>query len=194
MSDDVILPGDPRAARYVTDVKGWVGRDGRFYGDDERAARYAGSTHRACEDCGSPTTPKYFLQCAACRNRRAVERHAARETRPWDGSSIIFSDALDQYFSSWDDIEEYLANEDAVPLEDLRLLHCEPIYASEIEPSSYYHDSLPEDEDDAPKWLEDAFAVLNETIREHRKRGDALSWTPGKIAVDVASLPAPESA
>ncbi len=190
MSDDkIILDTDPEAARFdPVGISGWVSRDGRFYGNDERLARYAGCTHRACEDCGAPT-PKMYVACARCREARADKRHAEREARPWDGVGFIYSDALDRYFSDSDDLEEYLDEEDALPVESLRLLHCEPIFASEIEPGDYYHDSLPDEDDEAvPAWLEEAFAALNETIRAHRARGDALSWTPGKVAVDVASI------
>lgn len=40
MSDkSVIMFDSPEAATYRTDIKGWVSRDGRYYGEDERGAR-----------------------------------------------------------------------------------------------------------------------------------------------------------
>jgi hypothetical protein len=184
---EVILPSDPRAAHYVTDIKGWVSRDGRFYGDDERLARWAGSTHNACEACEA-VTERPYTKCPACRAKNAADRHAKREMKPWDGVGFIYSDALGKYFADADDLDDYLADDDALGLDELRLLHCEPIFAAEIDPGEHYHDSLPDDSEDVPAWLDEAFDALNETIRKHRQVSDALSWVPGKIAVDIASI------
>ena len=41
----IILPESPEAASVQT-VTGWVSRTGRYWGNDERMARYDGSTHR----------------------------------------------------------------------------------------------------------------------------------------------------
>ena len=42
--EEVVMIDDPRAATLVT-VTGWRSRDGRFYGDNEHSARWAGCTH-----------------------------------------------------------------------------------------------------------------------------------------------------
>lgn len=89
---EMILDTDPRAATYRTDIKGWVSRDGMFYGDgpsNERTARYAGSTHRACERCGKPCE-KLWLKCADCRAILDAERFAARPQAEWNGSDFLY--------------------------------------------------------------------------------------------------------
>ena len=60
---------DPRAATLVT-VAGWRSRDGRFYGDNEHAARWSGCTHVKCVSCGDPTN-KICSVCQSCREKAA---------------------------------------------------------------------------------------------------------------------------
>lgn len=54
MSETMILPSSDEAAQQVT-VTGWRSREGLFYGNDERIARWAGATHVECSECGKPT-------------------------------------------------------------------------------------------------------------------------------------------
>lgn len=89
MSDDtdIILPSDDRAATYRTDITGWVSRDGKYCGDDERLARLVGATHRACADCGVSTLKTYMI-CPACRDKRAEQRYLALPQAEWDGEAM----------------------------------------------------------------------------------------------------------
>ena len=179
---EVILPSDPRAAHYVTDIKGWVSRDGRFYGNDERLARWAGSTHNVCDACGA-VTERPWTHCAPCRARSKAERHAKRETKPYNGEPI-YSDAIDKFFFDEDELLDYLADDDAVPLNDLQLVFCKPQFAREID-TDIWCDELPDDHE-VPGWLTEAVETLNQTIRE---REEPLSWVAGQIAVDVTTIP-----
>lgn len=180
---EVILPGDSRAARYVTDVKGWVSRDGRFYGDDERLARWAGSTHNECEECGAVTARPY-VKCPLCRQKAEIDRYAQREKRPYKGEPV-YSEAVERFFFDDGDLADYLEEDDALPVESLHLVFCEPQFASEIDAEDQWQDIIPED-GEAPGWLREAVEVLNETIRAHRK--DPVSWVGGKVAVNVATI------
>ena len=182
VSEEIILPDDPRAAILDT-ITGWVSRDGRFYGTDERIARYAGSTHARCQDCGV-TCSKTWLVCPACREKRDIEKHAKRETRPWDGVCMLYSEALDEYFSEPGEILERL-EEDEIDLSpsDLRIVLCEPNYPRALEPADYYCDELPED-GDVPDEIAEAFAVLAATL----EKCGPLSWSAGKFALDISSL------
>lgn len=181
---EVILPGDSRAARYVTDVKGWVSRDGRFYGDDERLARWAGSTHNECESCGA-VTERPYVKCPACRAKAAEDRHAKRKVKPYSGEPV-YSEAIEQFFFDDGELTDYLEEDDALSLSDLQLVFCEPQFAYEIDAEDQWQDIIPED-GEAPGWLREAVERLNETIREHRK--DPVSWIGGNVAVDVATIP-----
>ena len=48
MNEQIVMRDSPESAQYRTDLKGWVSRDGFYFGDGpqgERTARYAGCTH-----------------------------------------------------------------------------------------------------------------------------------------------------
>lgn len=180
---EIILPDDPRAARYVTDVKGWVSRDGCFYGNDERLARWAGSTHNVCEAC-EVVTVRPHTKCPACRAKAGAERHAKRDTRPYNGEPI-YSEAIEEFFFDDGDLADYLEGDDALPLEDLRLVFCYPQFVDCIDAEDQWNDVIPED-GEAPDWLREAVETLNDTIREHRDH--PISWLGGNVAVDVATI------
>jgi hypothetical protein len=109
------------------------------------------------------------------------ERHARRERRPYDGTPV-YSEVTENIYFAAPDLLEALEGEDP---EDLRLVFCDPVYAYEIDPFDLYDDLLPDDVDEVPDWLQEAFDTLNATIRA---RLEPLSWTPGKVAVDVSSI------
>ena len=49
-----LLYNDEKSARFVEGIKGWVDKDGRFFGNDklsEHMARYSSCTHIVC-GCG----------------------------------------------------------------------------------------------------------------------------------------------
>lgn len=179
--EDVILSGDERAAKPHT-MTGWLSRDGAFY-VDERAARYAGSTHSPCRDCGA-VVHKYRTICGVCDDKREAAAYAAMKREVWDGVQMVFSQALDRYFGSpaealqqaFDDAE----TEDAaatITMASLRLALCYPVYASPLD-SDYWSDSLPGEEGDCPDWLKDLIDAFNELLKD----APVLSWRAGKTA------------
>ena len=170
----------------MTDIAGWVSRHGRFYGDGpaaESSARYDGCTHVSCDKCGEPT-PKGWLACEACRDKAEVERHEARERKPWDGKCMIYSEADDKWFSDLEEIIEY-CGEHEVTFDSLRLLLSEPVYPKLIDPVEYYVDDLPSDDPDEsylPKEVAEAFDALNKIIEACET---PLSWKITKYALDL---------
>lgn len=177
-NEEMILDTDDRAARLMT-ITGWVSRHGRFYGDDERIARYAGCTHRACEDCGKPT-PKHWLVCTECGHKRAVARYATYPRKPWNGEGMVYSEAQDRYFAAIEDVLEACEDEGTTP-EDLLLVHCTPNYPRPLE-ASYFEDALPEDSGyDLPQQLAAAIEDFNAAIKDH----PPLSWSPTRTAATV---------
>lgn len=172
---DVVLNTADEAAKLMT-VTGWVSRHGRFYGQDERTARYDGCTHVVCE-CGKPTE-KSWTHCAECREKRSHERWLALPLVEWDGITPLCLHDDDQYFFDVDSIHEH-AEEHEIPVSSLRLVVCEPNLAREVDPD-YWTDELVED-GELPDWLEKALELLNRTIRINR--GDPLSWSAGKQRV-----------
>ena len=86
---------------------------------------------------------------------------------------------MDRAFQDWSEIQD-AAEENEIEVEDLRLIICEPVFASEIDPEEYYQDLLPDEKGSLPTEIEEAFGRLNEAIRACRA---PLSWRPGKFAV-----------
>ena len=169
---EIIMIDSPEAATaYV--MGGWLSRNGYFY-TDEQAARYAGCTHRPCADCGAPAE-KQYTRCKACRDKREIERFNARKRKHWDGTAMIYSDALDRYYADPDDALGDAMDEN---IDEPMLLICEPVYARQIE-SDYFCDELPED-GDLPTEIEAAMDAFNAAIK-----GVILSWIPGEFALDL---------
>ncbi len=182
MDDKIILSTSDEAAQKIT-VTGWVSRNGRFYGEDEDLARYDGCTHRPCQTCGEPAERSY-IACKKCRKVFEKERYLKMPEKAWDGEGFLWSEALDMYFRSVEDIEDHLDSEEIDEPFDLLLVLCEPRYASQIEGDDHFCDDLPEDtelEDVAPK-LSAALDALNKVIHEEK---EILCWWPGKNRTSV---------
>lgn len=177
--ETIILNTSDQAASIKT-VIGWVSRTGRFWGDDERMARYDGSTHKTCA-CGQIV--KHSDHCRTCQLSAELAEYEAMESKPWNGTDFLYSEAADCYFSNMSEIQDHCQRYDTT-IEKLRLIICEPTYANEIDPSEYFIDELPED-GEVPGEIADAFAVLNESIRQC---GTPLSWHPGDYALDLRSI------
>ena len=167
----VILPDSLEAATYQT-VSGWVSRRGFFYGADERLARYDGSTHRPCTECGELIEKQG--RCRPCATKKQIAKYLEMPRKKWDGVGMLYSDSEDRFFSGMDDVEDYCASEEVSP-ESLRLIICVPVYAREIDPNEHYESDLP-DEGELPADLQKAFDELNKFIREGKV---ILSWQPG---------------
>lgn len=172
-----ILNTDNESARFVTGIEGWVDRNGRFFGNDKRAARWAGCTHIICPDCGRPT-PKNYLRCADCRKKKAVLQYNQKEHKKWDGEIPIYSDMFDKYFFDEDALHDFM-EECECEIEELRLIICEPIYLKEIR-EDYFCDALADD-GELSEAVIDALDNLNAVIRDE----DPVSWFPGKYAADI---------
>ncbi len=173
----IILSTSDEAATYRTDIKGWVSRAGRYYGEDEDFARYDGCTHRPCEDCGAPT-PKSYIRCDACQSKADVARWESLPRVEWDGETPLCEFDGDRYFFGADELYDYAENED-LRVSEMRLVVCTPRRPQEVD-ADYWQDDVPEDEE-LPPWLEDAVEQLNKVIRAHRH--EPLSWYPGKQRV-----------
>jgi hypothetical protein len=179
MSEKIVMYDSDEAATYRHNIGGWVDRHGIFCGKDEDLARYRGCTHRPCSKCGKPA-PKSYTVCDECQRKTEAEKFEARERKDWDEKGPVYSDTLDSFFTSWDEIID-AADEYEMEVEDFRLLICEPVFAREIEPEDYYQDLLP-DEGSLPTEIKEAFEKLNEAIRNCET---PLSWEPGKFAVKL---------
>lgn len=174
MTEEKIFNTDDKAASLKT-VTGWVSRHGLFYGDNENIARLNGCTHLVC-DCGNEY--EKGRMCLSCRNIKEVERYDAREFKEWDGKTPLYSEAIDRYFFDSSELDHYTLDEE-IPLEDLRLVICDPVYPCLIS-QDIWEDKFPEGqylEDVCPE-LADLLEALNKYIRENKP---VFSWYPGKF-------------
>jgi hypothetical protein len=175
-----ILYTDDEAAKFVTDIRGWVSKDGFFYGDNkasEDAARYAGCTHRACENCGEPTEKMYTV-CARCRTLNAEKRYMNRELVDWDEKTPLYSEVYDQYFFDKDDLWEFLFDIQRPITEEVRLVLCEPVKLKCVD-EDYWSDDLPEEGE-----LPDSILEALEGLRIAIDGADPVAWSPGKFRVN----------
>ncbi len=179
--EKIILPESDEAAQLKT-VTGWVSRDGIFYGGGESTARYAGSTHRKCDDCENVYPDKYYLYCPSCRRKRDAEAYLKKETRKWNGSDPLCIYGDDTYFFSLEEVVDYAEEVDMKP-EDLALMLCVEQRCPQVDAEDLCCDVLPED-GEAPDTLVQAVAVLNEVI----KHLPPLSWTEGRYAADITEF------
>lgn len=178
MSNEIVMSDSPEAAQYRTDLKGWVSRDGFYFGDGpqgERTARYAGCTHVPCSQCGAPTHRGYTM-CRSCRDLAYIAKYEAMPRAEWDGKAMVYSEARDRYYNSPDDAADDL--EDGETLADMRLVICTPNYVRQLE-LDYCCDDLPED-GDVPDEVAEAMEVFNRAVA-----GIVLSWSPGKVALTL---------
>lgn len=181
MSDEEkrILIDMPEAAEYRTDIKGWVSRDGFFFGDDKDAehnARYKGCTHLYCQDCKTPIPKIGYSVCDRCRAIRVEKRYFERDLIDYD-DGYIYSIAHDRYFSDSDELHDYIYDnfEQKPSLDELLLVPCGPIYLRPVE-YDYWYDDMPDesDGDDLPKEVIDALDHLNTVLSKQ----DPISWYP----------------
>lgn len=178
----MILDSSDEAARLVDGLKGWVSRTGRFYGDDERLARWDGCTHVTCDRCGAAVEKSHF-RCGPCGNKDRAERWAKLPLVEWDGETPFCLDDSDHYFFDADSFYDWLfdQNEDGdeddqrIRAEDVRLVLCDPVHYRPID-ADYWYDDMPED-GDLPDDIAAALDALNAVIRAHK---DPAAWFPGK--------------
>lgn len=180
--EKIVLATDPEAARFVTGISGWVDRGGRFWGDDERMARWCGSTHTQCE-CGNIYRRDSW--CMPCHERKSIMRYTDMPRKRWDGTGMLYSDAADEWFSEWEEVMEYCENHECT-IESLRLIICEPVYAREIQ-DDYWEEELPEDMGLSD--CDEELARLVDQVNEYIRRKEVvLSWQPGEYAVELKEV------
>lgn len=181
MDTTQILNTSDDAAKFVTDIEGWVDRHGRFFGNDKNGARWSGCTHIVCSECGQPT-PKNYLICESCREKKAIKRYESKERKKWGRETPLYSETADEYFFDEDSLRDFL-EDDEYTIQSLRLTICDPVYFKEVY-EDYFCDELSED-GELPQDIIGALEDLNTLLRNH---GPA-SWTPGKYAADITLNP-----
>lgn len=178
----IIMYDSPEAATYRTNIKGWVSSQGHYWGNGEageRAARYDGSTHKKCEDCGTVIVAKGSTICDECRFTRRCREYNKLPYKEYDGSPVALPDGGKYFFTEsdiLDYIEEMEDDGEKIP-KQIDLLFCEENYYRPVD-IDLWADEAPEDWDgELPKEMQDALDKLNEVI----SRMPPQSYSPGKI-------------
>lgn len=184
MKDEkLILDTDPGIVEWKTNIEGWVGKDGRFYGNDKRQAIYNNCTHRKCEK--GHVYRKHWSYCPTCREEALPEKYLQMPYKEWDGEAFLYQyDSTDKYFRDEDEVRDYLDEliEEGGSEEDIRLVICEPQYLPQVD-EEYFIDVIPEDWDliDVSKLVHTKLQELNKAIRECRP----ASWIGGKYRTSI---------
>lgn len=162
-----IMFASDEAAQLKT-ITGWVSRDGRYFGNDERLARFAGSTHDVCS-CGG-IREKSWLFCPKCLHKKRREEYLSIPFKDYDGSPV-YSHTHDKYFFDEDDLEMYLEDIEA---DSIDLVFCIPVNFCHL--SYDYWENFLSDDQELPNELAKKVEELNAFI-------DTLPppcWKPGK--------------
>ncbi|MBC05682.1 MULTISPECIES: hypothetical protein [unclassified Thalassospira] len=181
--NEKILYSSPEAAERK-EVTGWVSADGRFYGDNEHLARWAGCTHILCRECGKHEHEKSWTCCETCRDKHVIERYNAKPFKAWDGERL-FSYSHERYFFDEQELIDFALEHNVLPGE-MRLAICEPDILKMVDFDDILVDRLPEDlylSDIAPE-LAEAVAKVNDIIQQTKP---VLAWNPGKYRTTVTA-------
>ena len=176
----IILPDDPEAATYRTDICGWVDRHGRFHGTNESWARRQGATHLKCSERGEFYSSHAY--CHPCSERKQRERFLALPMREWKGEPVCLPDGYEYFFDA-SSFYDYCDDQRLNP-QEVDLVFADPQCAGEIDPRDHYADDMAEGVG-LPVAIIEAFNELNESIRACR---DPISWWPSNVRVDPSSI------
>ena len=171
---------------YRTDIKGWIGSDGRYYGDDEHLARWYSCTHVKCSNDGCENQAlRSQLRCESCKEKSSIEKwRNAEKRKPLNTDVIYWSDACSEYFQSFEEINEY-AYENDLSVIDMRLYHCEQESGF---PQVDIHDLYEEystEEISPDEYVSPEICEAIENLNKLLKKQEILVWHPSNIAVDV---------
>lgn len=160
---------DEKSAIYLTNIKGWVDINNRYYGDNkdsEHLARYSSCTHLTC-GCGK-TYPKGYNNCDDCLAIKELEKYNKLKFKEYDGS-VVYSTSHDTYFYDSDELEDYIYDNDIEDPSTLMLVFCDDLYIEKVNFDDIF-DELPEDVT-IPKKLQEAFDNVNNIISELKPIG-----------------------
>lgn len=175
--DKVILFDSDEAAKYQ-EVKGWVSSKGRFFGKDERSARYDGCTHKTCQQCGA-TIQKGYLYCDTCLDKKEEAIYKSMPVEEWDYETPLAIFRTDTFFFDSMELEDY-CDENEINVSELQLVLCEPVKLMYLD-NDFFYDCLSEDQD-LPDGLAKLIEEFNQKVEAWGKK-NVLSWEPANIRV-----------
>ena len=124
-----IVPFDSDEAAQRKSVEGGVSRDGFYYAEDERTARYAGCTHVKCADCNT-LIPKARAVCDPCTSIRRAAEFATLPRQVWDTQAPLVIFETDTYFFDIHSLTYYCKEHSVSPLTNFSSSSANPLYGS----------------------------------------------------------------
>lgn len=166
-------------AAEVRTITGWHCKScNRFYGDNERAARYCCHDDAPC-DCGG-RKPRHRTMCDSCWHKERVRRWEALEqvdspAAPSAECPLALDDS-DTYFFDTDTLIDYCEEHEVKP-SDAFLVLCKPHNPPGFNLSEHLNDYLPGEEGEMPgtpaEWQE-----VEEAVNNFIERHKPFSWYP----------------
>lgn len=192
----------PDAAEKKT-VEGWACKTcRRWWGADERMARWCCATDLPCDRCGKLKPKKDpWIYCGTCRGTVELERWEKKKQAPWNGH-MLYSEAEEEWFQDLDAAidqavwriqdREHGSGREPMPseireeLDNMRVVLSEPVTGRHVEVFELLSDDLPEDSDSysLSSAVEDAEEALNKAIDDM----GPISWSPTNVRLDVATV------
>lgn len=183
MNESTTMPAE-QAAEHRTNITGWVCKTcRRYYGEDERAARYCCAIDFKCsaEGCEARVPKGGYTICDACHAKKDKKRWLALPEVAWDGVTPLVLHDDDRYFFDESDLCDYLEEEEGRRLKDLRFVICVPVPHPRFDVNDFLGDSLPEDGEVDGKDIE---KIVNDWIEANAPK----TWEAGKTRPTLASL------
>ena len=165
MEKQIILPENVELTEEVKTL--YKDKDGKYYLSKEGAQEKL-ATHFKCK-CGNGIREKYRIFCDACEPPAKP-----KETKAWDGESMLYVNDFDKYFSDVEEIEEYCEMEE-IDKQTLTIYICDGNYLSQVS-EDYWEDVFAED-GELPKEIRAKLDELNKAIEDYKK---PMSWSPSK--------------
>ncbi len=162
----------------------------RFWGNDERMARYCCSKNSECDDCGCEI-PKHHCKCNSCEQKHQNERWSAKPEKVWNGEFPLHVWDDDKFFWSIEELADYLhdvdidENEGETELDVLRSLKftsCRPTTPRAFCVSDLFDDCLGEDQE--PPENDELDKLVNDWIKSVLP----VSWEPTGDRLRVAEI------
>ena len=175
-----------QAAEHRTGLEGWVCKTcHRFWGVDERTARWCCATDLECDEEGCATRVRKggFTVCVSCADKRALAQWTKLTEVPWDGTTPLCLHDHDMYFFSPDDLDYYLDEHEGLTIESLRLVVCEPSQKPDFSIMDFLEDYLPEDGHDVGDPAE-----IEKQVNQWIKENAPTVWYAGETRPTLESV------
>ena len=158
-------------------TKNWTAEDA------EKAARTCCSKNSPCFKCGTRRTKYPHRACDVCQEELSLERWLKCEVRPLE-FPLVLQDS-DVWFFDVDQLYDY-CDEHEVAVNDLRLRIGRRHKPRPFEPSDFWCDDIPEDEDNDPTDDNTCAALANRINAWAQKH--IITYEMGPYRPDVAGL------